>query len=115
MPEWVRFEPTEEGLRGTVSVPGDKSVSHRALLLGSVACSPVVVRGFLPSADTLATLDAVRALGVRVEVLSTTELVIHGVGWEGLQEPDDVIDVGNAGTLLRLLPGLVAALSLIHI
>jgi 3-phosphoshikimate 1-carboxyvinyltransferase len=108
VPESVRFEPAGEGLRGTVSVPGDKSVSHRALLLGSVARSPVVVRGFLPSADTLVTLDAVRALGVRVEILSTTEVVIHGVGWEGLQEPDNVIDVGNAGTLLRLLPGLVA-------
>ena len=109
MPEWVRFEPANEGLLGSVTVPGDKSVSHRALLLGSVARSPVVVRGFLPSADTLATLEAVRALGVRVEVQSPTEVVVHGVGWEGLQEPDDVIDVRNAGTLLRLLPGLVAA------
>ena len=89
-------------------MPGDKSISHRALLLGAVSRGPAVVRGFLPSADTLATLEAVRALGVDVEVRDSSELVVHGVGWEGLSEPEDVIDVRNAGTLLRLLPGLVA-------
>lgn len=108
MPEWTRFEPAEKGLRGDVTVPGDKSISHRALLLGAVASGPVVVRGFLPSDDTAATLDAVRALGVAVEMHSATDVVIHGVGWEGLREPGDVIDVRNSGTLMRLLPGLLA-------
>ncbi|HZK49693.1 MAG TPA: 3-phosphoshikimate 1-carboxyvinyltransferase, partial [Thermoleophilia bacterium] len=108
MSDPARFAPAGRGLRGVVAVPGDKSISHRALLLGAVSRGPAVVRGFLPSADTLATLEAVRALGVDVEVRDSSELVVHGVGWEGLSEPEDVIDVRNAGTLLRLLPGLVA-------
>jgi 3-phosphoshikimate 1-carboxyvinyltransferase len=102
-------------LRGRVRVPGDKSISHRALLLGAVNAGPVEVTGFLPSADTLATLGAVRALGVRVEetvhsAQGPTAVRVHGEGWEGLAEPLDVIDVANAGTLMRLLPGLLASL-----
>jgi 3-phosphoshikimate 1-carboxyvinyltransferase len=69
---------------------------------------PVTLSGFLHSADTLATIAAVRALGVEVEE-RTDRLVVHGHGWEGLREPEDVIDVGNSGTLIRLLPGLIAA------
>jgi 3-phosphoshikimate 1-carboxyvinyltransferase len=78
-------------------------------LLGAVNDGPLKVTGFLRSADTLATLAAVRALGVTVEEAGS-ELVIHGSGWEGLGEPSDVIDVRNAGTLMRLFPGLVASL-----
>ncbi|GAB4253407.1 MAG: 3-phosphoshikimate 1-carboxyvinyltransferase [Thermoleophilia bacterium] len=89
-------------------VPGDKSISHRAVLLGAVSDRPIQVQGFLRSADTLATVAAVRALGVRVEEQEPETLHIHGTGWDGLAEPDDVIDVRNAGTLMRLLPGLVA-------
>ncbi len=100
--------PAARGLRGTIHVPGDKSVSHRALLLGAVNDGPVRVTGFLRSADTMATLAAVRALGVTVEEAGS-ELIIRGEGWEGLREPSDVIDVRNAGTLMRLLPGLVAS------
>lgn len=103
------FLPATGGLRGTITVPGDKSVSHRALLLGAVNDGPVVVRGFLRSADTAATLAAVRALGVQVDELPDGELVVQGRGWGGLREPEDVIDVANSGTLIRLLPGLVAS------
>ncbi len=103
------FLPASEGLRGTVEVPGDKSISHRSILFGAVSDGPVVVNGFLESADTLATVDAVRALGVSVEFVGSGHVVVHGVRWEGLREPEDVIDVRNAGTLMRLLPGLVAA------
>lgn len=102
-----RSFPAEEGLRGTVRVPGDKSISHRAVLLGAVSCRSVAVSGFLRSADTLATVEAVRSLGVEVTERDT-DLVVHGAGWEGLKEPEDVIDVANAGTLMRLLPGIVA-------
>ncbi len=102
------FLPATGGLRGTVKVPGDKSVSHRAVLLGAVNDGPVAVSGFLRSADTLASVAAVRALGVEVEERGE-DLVVHGQGWEGLREPDDVIDVANSGTLIRLLPGLVAS------
>lgn len=105
----LRFLPATDGLRGTVSVPGDKSISHRAVLLGAVNSGPLRVRGFLPSADTAATVAAVRALGVTVEEPAASELVVHGRGWEGLAEPADVIDVANSGTLIRLLPGLVAS------
>lgn len=102
------FLPARAGLHGVVQVPGDKSVSHRAVLLGAVSTGPVEVRGFLRSADTLATLAAVRALGVDVDDRGD-RLVVCGRGWEGLSEPENVIDVANSGTLIRLLPGLVAS------
>jgi len=104
----VLFLPAARGLRGTLRVPGDKSVSHRAVLLGAVNDGPVTISGFLRSADTWATVNAVRALGVDVQE-RIDDLVIRGRGWEGLVEPDNVINVGNSGTLIRLLPGLVAS------
>jgi 3-phosphoshikimate 1-carboxyvinyltransferase len=104
------FLPAVGGLRGRVRVPGDKSVSHRAVLLGAVSEGPVRVSGFLRSADTMATVGAVRALQVTVEEVGPEALVVHGRGWDGLREPEDVIDVMNAGTLIRLFPGLVASL-----
>jgi len=91
-------------------VPGDKSVSHRAILLGAVNDGDVTVTGFLRSADTLATVAAAEALGVEIEDRGSQGLVVRGRGWAGLSEPDHVIDVLNSGTLIRLLPGLVASL-----
>ncbi|MCX8032820.1 MAG: 3-phosphoshikimate 1-carboxyvinyltransferase [Thermoleophilia bacterium] len=102
------FLPAEAGLRGHVGVPGDKSVSHRALLLSAVSNGPVHITGFLYAEDTLATLAAIRALGVQVDE-AVDKLIVHGQGWEGLREPEDVINVANSGTLIRLLPGLVAS------
>jgi len=102
------FLPAVGGLRGTLRVPGDKSVSHRSVLLGAISDGSVAVSGFLRSADTLATVAAVRALGVEVEEQGDG-LLVHGSGWAGLREPENVIDVANAGTLIRLLPGLVAS------
>lgn len=104
------FLPAKNGLQGTVHVPGDKSISHRAVLLGAVSAGPVEVSGFLRSADTLATIEAARALGVVVDEFGEDCLMVRGGGWAGLREPDDVIDVRNAGTLMRLLPGLLASL-----
>jgi 3-phosphoshikimate 1-carboxyvinyltransferase len=106
MSEWL-VEGTGP-LAGEISVNGDKSVSHRSLLVGAVCEGKVRVHGFGGSADTHATLGAVRALGVQVDEVSPTELVVHGVGLRGLEEPPGVIDVHNSGTLLRLLPGLLA-------
>jgi len=106
----VTFRTAPGGLHGDVRVPGDKSLSHRALLLGAVATGPVPISGFLRSADTLSTLAAIRALGVAVEDGGGEELLVRGAGWEGLSEPEDVIDVGNAGTLIRLLPGILAGI-----
>ena len=104
------FRPAPDGLRGTIRVPGDKSVSHRAILLGAVNDGDVTVTGFLRSADTLATVAAAEALGVEIEDRGSQGLVVRGRGWAGLSEPDHVIDVLNSGTLIRLLPGLVASL-----
>src|SRR5213593_804080 len=96
------------GLMGELAVPGDKSVSHRAVLLGSISSGPVHVRGFGASADTLSTVAAVEALGVEVERPGEADLVVHGAGLRGLRAPAAPVDVGNAGTLIRLLPGLLA-------
>jgi 3-phosphoshikimate 1-carboxyvinyltransferase len=95
-------------LRGHVRVPGDKSISHRALLLGAIAEGTSRVKGFLPGADCLATLRAVQALGVEVEEPTPTTLVVHGRGLHGLREPDDVLDCGGSGTTMRLLTGMLA-------
>ncbi|NLE74806.1 MAG: 3-phosphoshikimate 1-carboxyvinyltransferase [Actinobacteria bacterium] len=106
------FGPAPNGLVGTVRVPGDKSISHRSVLLGAVNSGPVTVDGFLRSADTLATIRAIRALGVDIEELDScdgSKLIVYGRGWDGLEEPVDVIDVANAGTLIRLLPGILAS------
>jgi 3-phosphoshikimate 1-carboxyvinyltransferase len=96
------------GLRGRVKVPGDKSISHRALLLGAIAEGATSIRNFLPAADCLATLTCVRGLGIEVERLSDTELIVHGRGLHGLREPTDVLDCVGSGTTMRLLAGILA-------
>ncbi len=93
---------------GTIDVPGDKSISHRAVLLGAVADGKTTVRGFLRGEDCLATLAAMRALGVHVDDSGET-LVIHGVGHAGLEPAVAPLDLGNSGTALRLLAGILAA------
>lgn len=96
-------------VRGTVRVPGDKSVSHRALMLGSIAEGITKVRGFLQSEDCLATMQAMRALGVRIDHASrdAQEVQIHGVGLRGLRAADHALDMGNSGTAMRLMTGLL--------
>jgi 3-phosphoshikimate 1-carboxyvinyltransferase len=103
----ARFAPSGP-LRGTISPPADKSISHRAALLGAMASEPVRIERYLHAADTISTLDAVRALGALVEIRDG-ETVIRGTGLREAREPDAPIDVGNAGTLMRLLPGWLAA------
>src|SRR6266571_728407 len=95
-------------LIGHIAVPGDKSISHRALLIGALADGETRVRGFGRSGDTESTLAAVRALGVEVDETADDELVVHGVGLRGLRAPSEPIDAGNAGTLMRLLAGILA-------
>ncbi len=96
------------GLSGRVEVPGDKSISHRALLLGAIAEGKTRIQNFLPAADCLATLACVRALGAEVERVSETELVVQGRGLHGLVEPEDVLDCTGSGTTMRLLAGILA-------
>ena len=92
----------------TITVPGDKSISHRALMLGSIAEGRTDVSGFLSGEDCLATAAAMRALGVTIEQPDATSLLIQGVGRDGLQAPDQDIDLGNSGTAMRLMAGLLA-------
>jgi 3-phosphoshikimate 1-carboxyvinyltransferase len=103
----MRFEPSA-GLSGELTAPPDKSISHRAALLGAMASYPVRIENYLHAADTTSTLAAVRALGALVEVREG-EVIVRGAGLREAREPDEPIDVGNAGTLLRLLPGWLAA------
>jgi 3-phosphoshikimate 1-carboxyvinyltransferase len=93
---------------GTVTVPGDKSISHRALILGAIAEGKTTVRGFLDGDDCLASLAALQSMGVRIDRPSATQLVIEGAGAAGLQAPADVLDMGNSGTAMRLFAGLLA-------
>jgi 3-phosphoshikimate 1-carboxyvinyltransferase len=93
---------------GHIAVPGDKSISHRAVLIGALSEGETQVHGFGRSADTESTIAAVRALGVEVDELAEDELVVHGAGLRGLKAPAQAIDAGNAGTLLRLLTGILA-------
>jgi len=95
-------------LRGETEISGDKSISHRALMLGALAEGESTVSGFLPSDDCLQTLKALRALGVKIEALDSTNLVVSGAGLRGFREPDDVLDAGNSGTTLRILSGILA-------
>lgn len=94
--------------QGEVRVPGDKSISHRAAMLLSLSQGEARITGFLASRDCLATVRALCAMGVRVDRTSQSELIIRGVGLNGLSEPDDLIDCGNSGTLMRLILGVLA-------
>ncbi|MEN9706141.1 MAG: hypothetical protein RLZZ393_2020 [Pseudomonadota bacterium] len=96
---------------GRIRVPGDKSISHRSLMLGGIASGVTEVTGFLSSADCLATLEAQRRMGVRVELLGPNHLRVHGVGAKGLSAPAQDLDMGNAGTAIRLFMGLLAGQS----
>ena len=100
-------------LAGELRVPGDKSISHRALMLGGIARGTTEVSGFLESEDCLATLSALRALGVRIERPGQQRVRIHGTGQVtgGFSAPTSALDMGNAGTAMRLFMGLLAAQS----
>lgn len=95
------------GLQGEITVPGDKSISHRAVILGAVAQGPTEVKGFLRAEDTLNTLKAFLKMGVTVREQGE-EILIRGVGLQGLKDPEGVLDLGNSGTGMRLLAGLLA-------
>ena len=95
-------------LTGTLRVPGDKSISHRAIMLGALAQGTTRVRGFLEGEDALATVAAFRAMGVQIDGPADGEVTVHGVGLHGLRAPSAALDLGNAGTGMRLLCGLLA-------
>jgi len=102
--------PDREGnaLSGRVRVPGDKSISHRSIMLGAIADGETRISGFLEGADALATLSAFRRMGVEIKGPEGGEVRVRGVGLRGLKAPDGPLDVGNSGTSMRLLAGLLA-------
>lgn len=105
----MRFTVTPSKLSdASVTVPGDKSISHRALMLGSIATGRTDISGFLAGEDCLATLAAMRSLGVTIRQSSATEISVDGVGLHGLQSPIAAIDLGNSGTAMRLMAGLMS-------
>ena len=95
-------------LKGSIKVPGDKSISHRSIMLGSIAEGVTRVSGFLEGEDSLATLNAFRDMGVQIE-RNGSNVVIHGVGIRGLKEPKNPLNLGNSGTSIRLMSGLLSA------
>jgi len=99
-------QPAAE-LNGTISVPGDKSISHRAVMLGALAEGTTRISGFLKGEDCLSTVRCFQGLGVSVTV-DDQQVIVEGKGLQGLQEPTEVLDVGNSGTTLRLLSGILA-------
>ena len=94
-------------LQGSLRVPGDKSISHRSIMLGSLAEGVTEVTGFLEGEDALATLQAFRDMGVNIEGPDNGRVVIHGVGMHGLKTPKHALNMGNSGTSMRLLSGLL--------
>ncbi|MBW2451557.1 MAG: 3-phosphoshikimate 1-carboxyvinyltransferase, partial [Deltaproteobacteria bacterium] len=95
-------------LLGTFEVPGDKSISHRSIMLGSLADGTTRVNGFLMGDDNLSTVCAFQKMGVTIQQTGATQLEINGCGLDGLSEPEDILDCGNSGTTMRLISGLLS-------
>ncbi|MDR1536746.1 MAG: 3-phosphoshikimate 1-carboxyvinyltransferase [Clostridiales bacterium] len=96
-----------QGLKGVFKVPGDKSISHRAVMLGAISVGETVISGFLPGEDCLSTINCFEAMGIKAE-RSGTSVRIEGNGLHGLKKPEKTLDVGNSGTTLRLMTGILA-------
>ena len=95
-------------IRSTITIPGDKSISHRSVIIGSIAEGLTEIENFLPGKDCMSTVRCMRQMGIEIEVISPTHLKVYGKGLHGLAEPQDVLDVGNSGTTIRLLTGVLA-------
>ena len=106
----MQFQKAVRPLRGEITVPGDKSISHRAVMLGALASGTTHITGFLMGEDCLSTIDCVRKMGVSIDV-SDKEVVVEGVGLHGLTAPKSELYTGNSGTTTRLLGGILAGQS----
>lgn len=96
-------------INGEIRVPGDKSISHRSLLVGSIARGTTEIEGFLMSGDCMSTLNCLRACGVDIQMTKPGSITVHGKGLKGMVKPDTVLDAGNSGTTIRLLSGILCA------
>ncbi|MCM1087764.1 MAG: 3-phosphoshikimate 1-carboxyvinyltransferase [Muribaculaceae bacterium] len=104
----IKMNNHTKGLRGEITIPGDKSISHRAVMFGAIANGLTEVKNFLQGADCLSTIDCFRRLGIEIEN-TPDKISIHGKGLHGLQAPDTILDAGNSGTTTRLISGILAA------
>jgi 3-phosphoshikimate 1-carboxyvinyltransferase len=96
-------------LRSSISVPGDKSISHRALMLGAIATGETIIEGLLLGEDPMSTAKCFRAMGAQISELNSDRVIVKGMGLDNLKEPDKVLNCGNSGTTIRLILGLLAA------
>ena len=101
------IEPIKN-LESTINIPGDKSISHRSVMIGAIAAGITDIDNFLPGEDCRSTVHCIRQLGIEVEEISPTHLQVKGKGAGGLTEPENYLDAGNSGTTIRLLSGLLA-------
>lgn len=102
----MKINPVK-GLQGTIKVPGDKSISHRAVMLGALAKGKTPIDGFLMGEDCLSTIRCFRQMGIDI-LIDQTKVMVHGKGLKGLSRPDEVLDVGNSGTTMRLISGILS-------
>ena len=100
---------TGNAVKGSISIPGDKSISHRALMLGAIAQGETTIEGLLLGEDPRSTAACFRAMGAEISQLNSQQITVKGVGLGNLQEPEDVLDAGNSGTTIRLMLGLLAS------
>lgn len=98
-------------LKGEISIPGDKSVSHRGVMFGAIAEGTTHISNFLSGADCLSTIDCFCKMGVEIEVRGRGEVIVHGAGLRGLKAPQQMLDVGNSGTTMRLISGILSGQS----
>ena len=108
MAELRIVEAAQCGWQGELTIPGDKSISHRSVMFAGLGDTPVHIKNFLHAEDCLSTVGVMRALGTAIEFLNENELIVTGKGLHGLSEPMTVLDAGNSGTTLRLMMGLLA-------
>ncbi len=101
--------PSHLSLQGRVRIPGDKSISHRALMLGALASGETTIAGLLLGEDPRSTAQCFRALGAEISDLNTEKVIVKGIGLGNLVEPIDLLDAGNSGTTLRLMLGILAS------
>lgn len=100
---------TQFNLTGTIKVPGDKSISHRALMLGAIAKGETIIEGLLLGEDPCSTASCFQAMGATISELNSEKVIVRGIGLGNLQEPADVLNAGNSGTTIRLMMGLLAS------
>ena len=105
------INPTSEGVavKGSITIPGDKSISHRALMLGAIAEGETIIEGLLLGEDPRSTAACFRSMGAEISELNSQRVTVKGVGLGNLQEPEDILDAGNSGTTIRLMLGLLAS------